>query len=209
MDDGFIDRVRTLCEGAGGQNALARRLGMSLGAVQRYLRGGEPTRQVLIRMCETCGVSLDWLVYGRESEKGGATAAPSAGLPLYGLAEGAAQQGWQAEVRYQIDAMLDVPDPETFAIVAPEPGMPLEGILAGQVCVISPNTRPREGDAVFIRRKDGMAALRKFLRAEGGWVHTAGWVSSGDGGPSVAVREQLSVAAIRQTGTVILVRRRG
>lgn len=214
MDEDFVGRVRALCDRAGGQSALARRLGMSLGAVQRYLRGGEPTRQVLVRMCESFGVSLDWLVYGHgeTQAEGGAMrvdAAPSPGaLPLYGLSEGAIQQGWYAEVRYRIDAMLDCADPEAFAVVVPDRGLEAEGIQPGQVCVISPHTRPRAGDAVFIRRTDGTAALRKFLRADDKWVHTLGGIVPAEGGAPVATREQLSPAAIRQMGTVIFVRRR-
>ncbi len=207
-----------MCEKAGGQNALARKLDMSLGAVQRYLHGGEPTRQVLMKMSETCGVSLDWLVYGRESP---ARLSPSAGqgeavslpptlssLPLYGFSESAGQQGWYAEIRYQINAMFDCPDPEAFAIVAPDRGMEPEGIRPGQVCVVSPNTRPQEGDAVFIRKKDGTAGLRRFLAFRENWVHTVGWVPTGDCQPLVLTQEQLSQSVIRQIGTVILVRRR-
>lgn len=210
MDKDFIARIRELCDRAGGQNALARRLDMSLGAVQRYLRGGEPTRQVLAKMCETCGVSLDWLVYGRAEEIASpeSSISPSAALPLYGFAESAGQQGWYAEMKYQINAMLDCADPDAFAIVAPDRGMEPEGIRPGHVCVVSPNTRPQEGDAVFIRKTDGTAGLRKFLRAEPRWIHTVGWIAAEMDAPPVLTREQLATAMIRQTGTVIFVRRR-
>lgn len=212
MDSDFVERIRELCNRAGGQNALARRLGMSLGAVQRYLHGGEPTRQVLAKMCETCGVTLDWLVYGREADAKSSEleslSSASAALPLYGFAESAGQQGWYAEMRYQINAMLDCADPGAFAVVAPDRGMEPEGIRPGHVCVVSPNTRPQEGDAVFIRKTDGTAGLRKFLRAEPRWIHTVGWIAAETNAPPVMTREQLATAIIRQTGTVIFIRRR-
>ncbi|MCB9979265.1 MAG: helix-turn-helix transcriptional regulator [Rhodospirillales bacterium] len=206
MEDDFAQRVRKLVDEAGGQTALARKTGMSPGAIQRYLRGGDPTRAVLIRMAQVCGVSLEWLVYGRDETP---TILPSgtAPLPLYGFSD-TGQQGWYTEVRYRIGASLDWPDPEIFAIVAPDSAMAPEGIRAGFVCFVSPNTRPNRNDAVFIRKKDETSAIRRYLKSESGWIHVEGFLDPKDGGPPVPLRENLKSDTLDLMGTIVAIRRR-
>ena len=210
MENDFAKRVERLIDAAGGQGALARKTGMSPGAIQRYLRGGDPTRAVLIRMAQGCGVSLEWLVYGREDASPAPVVSSSSSAPcvsLYGFSD-SGQQGWYTEVRYRIGASLEWPDPDLFAIVAPDSAMASEGIRAGFVCFVSPNTRPNRGDVVFFRKKNETSALRRYLGAEEGWIRTEGFVDPADGGAPVALREDLKSEALVLTGTVVAVRRR-
>lgn len=67
-DMSFIERLRDIAAIAGSVSALAKAAGMSQGGLQRYLKGGEPTRLVLISLAECTGVSLTWLMTG-EGEK--------------------------------------------------------------------------------------------------------------------------------------------
>lgn len=208
MDDLFAKRVQRLVDEAGGQTALARKTGMSTGAIQRYLRGGDPTRAVLIRMAQVCGVSLEWLVYGREGpEPPDSSPSRTSPLPLYGFSDNG-QQGWYTEVRYRIGASLDWPDPEIFAIVAPDSCMAPEGIRAGFLCFVSPNTRPNRGDVVFLRKKDETSAIRRYLATENGWIQAEGFLDPADGAPTVPLRESLRPDSLALIGTIVAIRRR-
>ncbi len=62
--DPFQDRLHRLVQIAGSANALAKRVGISQSGIQRYLKGGEPTRKMLIALAEGTGVSLTWLMTG-------------------------------------------------------------------------------------------------------------------------------------------------
>src|SRR5436190_1559944 len=49
------------------QGEFARVLGVSQSQFSKYERGeSEPPLEVLVRLCEKCGTSLDWLVRGEE-----------------------------------------------------------------------------------------------------------------------------------------------
>lgn len=66
--DAFLQRLQRLVQIAGSANALAKRSGISQSGIQRYLKGGEPTRKMLITLAECTGVSLVWLMTGKGSE---------------------------------------------------------------------------------------------------------------------------------------------
>ncbi|WP_124339820.1 XRE family transcriptional regulator [Pseudomonas chlororaphis] len=66
--DPFHERLQRLVRIAGSANALAKRSGISQSGIQRYLKGGEPTRKMLITLAECTGVSLLWLMTGEGSE---------------------------------------------------------------------------------------------------------------------------------------------
>ncbi|NCC21096.1 MAG: XRE family transcriptional regulator [Alphaproteobacteria bacterium] len=204
MDKNFVARIRELVDKVGGQSALARRTGLSLGAVQRYLKGGEPSRTALIRLADAGSVSLNWLAYGYDNV---GDQPKSLSIPLFGFGD-SADQGWYSEVEYNINAALDWPDPDVFAIVAADHAMAREGIHPGHVCMVSPNTRCRKGDVMFIRRKDGMAALKVYDREDSEWCHLKGYIDPGDGGESVETTEQVKRSSIKQMGPVIFVKRR-
>ncbi|UZZ12233.1 helix-turn-helix transcriptional regulator [Ectopseudomonas mendocina] len=66
--DAFLQRLQKLVQIAGSANALAKRSGISQSGIQRYLKGGEPTRKMLITLAECTGVSLVWLMTGKGNE---------------------------------------------------------------------------------------------------------------------------------------------
>lgn len=206
MDEIFVLRIEDLVEKAGGQTALARKSGLSLGAVQRYLRGGDPSRRSLMMLAEACDVTINWLVYGKDDETGRGKSDSSA-VPLFGFGD-SSEQGWFHEVEYNIKTALEWPDPEKFAIAAPDNSMAPEGIGAGHVCIVSPNTEPRKNDVVFIRRKDKTASLKIYEREDSEWLYVGGYMDTGDDAEPVASKEQVKKSAVRQTGVVVMVKRR-
>lgn len=66
-DPQFIFRLKKLASIAGSVNALARASGVSQGGLQRYMKGGEPTRRILIALASATQVSLNWLMTGEGS----------------------------------------------------------------------------------------------------------------------------------------------
>ncbi len=207
MDDQFVNRIRTLVQKAGGQQALARASGLSLGGIQRYLRGGEPTRTVLIRLSEAMSVPLLWLVTGEEPRltEGGRD---TEDLPLYGFGE-SAQQGWYESVEFGLKTTLECADPDSFALAVRDNSLMPMNIKKGQVCIVSPNTHPRTDDIVYVELESGMAALRQYLGQDGEWVNLRGWLDSGEEGEApVPVDDRIRVSKITKLAPVIYVKRR-
>ena len=207
MDPDFVNRINELVERAGGQTALARKTGMSLGAIQRYIKGGEPTRVALIKLVETCDVSLNWLVYGREtadySKQPG-----SHNLKLYGFGEEAAQEGWYNEVEYKIMTELGYPDPDCFAVVVADDSLNKVGISKGNVCIVSPHTLLKNEDIVFVRSKDRQATLKLFQKEDSEWVYVNGWFIDQSLNASQYYEEQIKKSTIDVMGPVVFIKRR-
>jgi phage repressor protein C with HTH and peptisase S24 domain len=206
MGSTFSDRIETLIRDSGGQSALARRSGLSLGAIQRYLKGGEPTRGALIRLSEACEVSLSWLVFGNDDEKTELQARHE--IPVYGFAE-CGLQGWYNEVRYRIVTALDWPDPEMFAVIASGHSMAPEGIHPGFFCMVSPNTKPQRGDAILIRKRDRTSTIKVYHREDKDWLYVGGWLDpETPGGAQLPYTDQIRRDAVERLAPVIMVKRR-
>jgi len=206
IDGNFIDRINLLVKKAGGQNAMARNSGLSLGAIQRYLKGGEPTRPAIISMAKSGGVSTEWLISG-ESQNNDNEGKKSASMNIYGFAE-TKQQGWYEEVPWQISSTLDWPDPDIFAVVTVSNSMKPEGIHKGHLCICSPATKPIKNDAVYIRKNDGTSSIKKYNREEGKWIHISGYFDKDDCDNQVKYEEQLNKEVIEQIAPVIYIKRR-
>ena len=207
MDQSFIDRIQRLIETAGGQSALARQSGLSLGAIQRYMKGGEPTRGAMVRLAESCNVTLQWLVYGTEEQQDRDTES-SRDIPVYGFAE-CGLQGWYNESRLRIGTSLDWPDPETFAVISSGHSMAPEGIHPGYICIASPNTRPHKGDAVLIRRNDGTSTIKLYQKEDKDWLIVTGWLDpEKPGGVQLPFSDQIKRSTISRLATIIMVKRR-
>lgn len=206
MDNSFINRIAILIRDAGGQSALSRKSGLSLGAIQRYMKGGEPTRGALIRLADACGVSLSWLVFGSDNEK--IDQQQRSEIPVYGFAE-CGLQGWYNETRYRISTALEWPDPDLFAVIAAGHSMAPEGIHPGFYCMISPNTRPHKGDAVLIRKHDKTSTIKLYQREDKDWLYVNGWLDpEKPGSPQTLYTDQIKRSSIERIAPVIMVKRR-
>jgi phage repressor protein C with HTH and peptisase S24 domain len=209
MDQDFINRIHRLIDDAGGQSALARKSGLSLGAIQRYMKGGEPTRGALIRLAESCGVTMAWLISGDSPDAQTHTARQHGpDVPVYGFAE-CGLQGWYNESRLRISTSLDWPDPDIYAVIAAGHSMAPEGIHPGYICIVSPNTRPQRGDAVLIRRNDNTATIKLYQREDQDWLHVTGWLDpERPGDVQQPFTDTIKRTSIARLATVIMVKRR-
>lgn len=207
MDNNFIERIEKLIHDAGGQSALARRSGLSLGAIQRYMKGGEPTRGALVRLAESCGVSLTWLVFGQNDDEPARTQQRHE-IPVYGFAE-CGLQGWYNEVRYRVSTALEWPDPEMFAVIAAGHSMAPEGIHPGFICMASPATRPQKGDAVLVRKRDKTSTIKVYQREDKDWITVTGWLDPETPGASqTPYTDKIKRDSIDRLATIIMVKRR-
>lgn len=208
MKDNFIERIEKLIQDAGGQSALARRSGLSLGAIQRYMKGGEPSRGALVRLAESCGVSLTWLVLGQDDGEEAVHIQPRNEIPVFGFAE-CGLQGWYNEVRYRVSTALEWPDPDTFAVIAAGHSMAPEGIHPGFVCIASPATRPQKGDAVLIRKRDKTSTIKLYQGEEKDWLIVKGWLDpETPGAVQVPYTDRIKRDSIESTATIVMVKRR-
>lgn len=206
MDNNFITRIEKLIRDSGGQSALSRASGLSPGAIQRYLKGGEPTRGALMRLAESCGVSLSWLVFGTDDNM--APPAPRHEIPVYGFAE-CGLQGWYNEIRYRVATSLEWPDPDMFAVIAAGHSMAPEGIHPGFICMASPVTRPQKGDAVLIRKRDKTSTIKVYMREDKDWLTVNGWLDSETpGAAQLLYTDKIKRDAIDRLATIIMVKRR-
>lgn len=57
-------RLRQAVRRAGGNLAVARRAGMHLGTLNKYIAGRDMKASAMIALAQACGVSLDWLATG-------------------------------------------------------------------------------------------------------------------------------------------------
>ena len=61
------ERIKALRQrhfGRGGKGEFAKALGLPIGEYERFERGAIPTGETLVRMCETSGEDLQWLLTG-------------------------------------------------------------------------------------------------------------------------------------------------
>ena len=64
----FSDRFSSLRYPGETQKEFADRLGITQASISRYLRGQHPDRESLQKIGETTGVSVDWILAGKEPE---------------------------------------------------------------------------------------------------------------------------------------------
>lgn len=64
----FYEQLQKLCKENGIKpTPLVKKLGMSSGAIQNWKDGKLPSGEILVRFSEFFNVSLDYLVYGKET----------------------------------------------------------------------------------------------------------------------------------------------
>lgn len=103
------DRLHELAEKLGGGGEIARRAHISPSLVSRYMRGShEPSFSNLAAIAQGCGVSLDWLVFGRGSLSVGINNQVQAAIPFY-QQEASAGPGVFADDTSCAEQMLALP----------------------------------------------------------------------------------------------------
>tara|TARA_B110000003_G_scaffold276249_1_gene321725 strand:+ start:2266 stop:3192 length:927 start_codon:yes stop_codon:yes gene_type:complete len=65
--EAYLNRLKTLIDEIGGIKAFANKTEVPYQTVRQYLKNSEPTRPVLVKICEKLDINLDWLLQGKQA----------------------------------------------------------------------------------------------------------------------------------------------
>jgi phage repressor protein C with HTH and peptisase S24 domain len=88
-DEAFTARLLEVVEAAGGQNALARKAGLSQSGIARLTSGGEPTLSTLKAIARASNRSLSWLADGLDDSGESDAPAGTVSIAILDLMAGA------------------------------------------------------------------------------------------------------------------------
>ncbi|MFU3068460.1 XRE family transcriptional regulator [Pseudomonas aeruginosa] len=174
-DAAFIERLRSIVAIAGSASALARNAGISQGGLQRYLKGGEPTRRVLISLAKAAGVNLGWLMTGEGSQKSEEREATGSDqyvyVPLYDARVSAGHGSWSegahvitqlAFTRYSLSKKGLEPTRMSAVRVG---GDSMEPLLSdGDAVVIDHDLRTVRDEAIYVIRVGDQLYAKRLQR---------------------------------------------
>ncbi|MDE1909426.1 MAG: helix-turn-helix transcriptional regulator [Pseudomonas sp.] len=182
-DKGFVERLRRIASIAGSASALAKAAGISQGGMQRYMKGGEPTRKVLISLAECTGVSLEWLMTGSGPEEVGggsphiSTDETYAYVPLYDARCSAGHGAWNENAK--VLTMLAFTayslrkqglTPSMLSAIRVD-GDSMAGLLEdGDTVMIDHGRNQLEAEAVYVIRLDDHLYAKRLQRLFDGSV---------------------------------------
>lgn len=195
---------------------LARCLGASQGKTQNWEKGQWPSASDLAVMADRLGCSYRWLVTGEGDPLDGHAAPPVAPPPrangpirMVGLAS-CGVVGWNQIMPVAVSAAAPEVGEKAVAVIAFGESMVPAGISSGQVCYADPEQAPLQGDAVYVARRDGLAAVKLYL-GEGeraGWLRLKGWLDPDQDGQRKPFFVDMPQEQIETIAPVIYVRRR-
>ncbi len=179
--DPFQERLQRLVQIAGSANALAKRSGISQSGIQRYLKGGEPTRKMLITLAECTGVSLLWLLTGQGNEFARQDAVGEddtyAYVPLYDARCSAGSGAWNERSRVLVNLSFTRYSlrkkgltPTDLACLRVD-GDSMTGLLEdGDTVMIDRRRNTLEGEGVYVVMLDDHLYAKRLQRQFDGSV---------------------------------------
>ncbi|MGE4539056.1 MAG: LexA family transcriptional regulator [Desulfovibrio sp.] len=192
---------------------LARCLGLTQGKTQKWEKGQWPSADDLAVIAEKLECDYRWLVTGEgdpfSPQPHQRLRPPARPVPVLGLAS-CGVEGWQQVMPIASSATLLVTESMVAVIAAGESMVPA-GIAPGHICYCDPDQQVLAGDAVYVRRRDGLATIKVFLGVSHelgpDYVRFKGWL------PAVGpVRKEFFIDTLAQEietiAPIIFVRRR-
>ncbi len=172
----IASRLR-LVRGEQSRRSFAKRLSIKESTLRNYEQGASvPNADFLVTICKKMRISSRWLLLG-EGAMGLAAASgsgeepepperrPLSGgtTPVIGLAAGDAE-GWYTPSQLALSILWPVENAGKgiLAVLTAGAEMQPEGIKPGNVAICDKSLTCGPGDAVYVRRKDGRAALRRL-----------------------------------------------
>ncbi len=196
--------------------ALGRYLDVSHGKAQYWEKGNWPSAEDCWTISKKLNFNLIWLVTGEGDPEGGEAAhrpAPQLDaprpMPLMGLAS-CGVRGLEQIMPFAVAASPLVLGPRAFAVIASGESMAPAGIASGHVCYCDPDQPPAPEEAVFLRRKDNLGALKCYIGAgeRAGFQSFRGWLPPDDNGRRKEFILDVEETLIDAIAPVIFVRRR-
>lgn len=214
---------------------FATRTGVHKNTLGNYERGDrEPDAAFCRSVRSEFGIDINWLLTGDGPMRHGGTEdsrpEPAAdtpverglgnvvsmsgvsahSVPVLGLAE-CGLAGWYQDGPMAVRATRpgDLRDPDAFAVLAVGDSMIPAGISPGYLCFCSPADTPDFGDAVYVERDDGRAAIKVFGGIKDGWLSLQGWLPGNDKDvPQMPYVDKIRADKIRRLAPVIYVKRK-
>lgn len=128
-------------------------------------------------------------------------------LPVSGMSE-SKDAGWYNVQPSTMRITLDLPDPSAFAIMVYDQNLIPEGLQPGFMCICSPMLKPLPGDIVYLRRNDGLFALRVFVAEEQQWLVLKSYTDRDEKGRQREFEDRVKRSLIDQVPPVVFVRRK-
>lgn len=202
MENGSFHTRLHQAIGEESETSFARRAGIAKSGLNRILKGGTPTLDILIAIANTAQVSIDWLATGkRPSPK-------LSDIPVIGFAE-CGLKGWYNEVALAVSAQrLGDLGPSAFAVIAVGDSMRPAGIEQGFLCYCNPDDKPAYLDAVYLKRKDGSSSLKMYGGEEGPWLKLQGWLKPDAGGLQKPYVDRIKRELVTLIAPVVYIKRK-
>ena len=137
---------------------------------------------------------------------------PGRNIPLIGLAE-CGVEGWSTQM--EMAATTQVPDfhDEMIAALAIGDSMEPAGIKPGNILYADPRLTPKQGEIVYVLRKDGRgegtATVKIYQGETDGWLELCGWLPkkhSENGQKEFCIKEKLEYVEV--VAPVVMIRKR-
>lgn len=98
--------------------------------------------------------------------------------------------------------------PNLFAVMAVGTSMQPEGIRQGYILFCNPSSSIDPGDVVYVEKKDGSAAIKKYLKQDDQLLHLQGWSEPQKNGTQAPYYEELELSLIKRVVCVVVVKRK-
>lgn len=157
----FSARLKMAREAAAlSQTALAKKAGLSPGAIGNYEAGTRDMPRDLLTLAAALGVRAEWLQEGRGPMNQESPTRPAHPLSLDAVKVSSPQIEWGALKMTKL--------PQAFKVAAPDDSM-APRLKAGQVAEFEVGLEPRPGDGVLVRDPEGEPCIRRCRRVKGEW----------------------------------------
>ncbi|MDL2306614.1 hypothetical protein LJC48_01105 [Desulfovibrio sp. OttesenSCG-928-C06] len=199
---------------------MSRFLGISQGRMQHWESGRIPNATDCLIIAEKLGFKLKWVISGEDvvsdehKEAKQVISTPhtlTPAIPVVGLAS-CGVEGLEQIMPYHMTASPIALSPKSFAVLASGESMVPAGIASGHMCFCDPDQQPLPGEAVFLRQKNNLGALKLFLGEGGksGFTNFQGWLAARDEhGHQKPFTLQVNNDMIDCIAPVVCIRRRG
>lgn len=135
---------------------------------------------------------------------------PAQAIPVLGLAS-CGVDGWEQPMQIAASTTIPTISDTTVAVIASGDSMLPAGIASGHICLCDPEQTAIPGDAVLVKRRDGLATIKLFLgEGEHGpdWVLLKGWLSASGNNHRKEFYIDMRAGDVETMAPVIYVRRR-
>ena len=205
----FFERLRRLV-GSTPPFVFAKKVGIPNGTFARMIsESSVPKYEHLCRIAKACGVSLDWLLMGKDEND--SVQCPESLIPVACVANCGLAQGLENDEPANVYLPVAYKgDPDAFAVLCRGQSMRPAGIDDGDVCIVSPSAPIRIGAPALIRTKvpsspqyKVLSTVKRVDAADAQSVTLTGWLDADEAGHQDSFCEKRSRSVIVSIAPVV------